>query len=615
MLRFFSLDPRSKESAPATDSIITLKSEPPVVEIPPSDPPAPKRRRRDSCDDSPSMEPTIKRPKLNEAMRQQVHEATSNIERIGEAADLIELAFQSQIQLKHKELEMINESLAKCQVALEQLRRCHLIPYPTNCPTPEQMVEISNGSGYALQAPGRPVPRHAPPFGVVEGPYARHYAQWLIPHPNFDGIQVEPLSSQDAPYSNMMEGRSTRNSRAEPSSSLVRGRQVDQKRPALSLDKPQVKARAGPCIITKANGETVRLECIKCGRDNFNSTQGFINHCRIAHRLDFKSHEEAAAACGQPYDPASEGAPPNAPSAHAHESSQVDRTAVRRPSYKVAAEVSRQTGAVNALAGGEMTHQEACASLSMRIATTLKQWNMDKPGQNLPKSLPKVKPETMTESTDTARDAPYLSRLLQKRSFSGNLRDLIADAKTKLSDQDMALDFESEDESLATPVDNQASTHARMPVVKRVPVRATDSPVATSSHKSQAHELYSKGVHPNGLNDSGPQHAEVDDDLEGPSLSPNAHMSNNAPSLVSDDGEYDDSEDASSMCGHSEAVDTESVSDVADISMDEDHGHRSLRRSSTGIASAVRLRRQEPKHVAFVSPMANTRDTKRKRNA
>ena len=127
--------------------------------------------------------------------------------------------------------------------------------------------------------------------------------------------------------------------------------------------------------------------------------------------------------------------------------------------------------------------------------------------------------------------------------------------------------------------------------------------------------LLTKGVHPKGLNDSGPQHADMDDDLEGPSLSPNAHMSNNAPSLVSDDGEYDDSEDASSMCGHSEAVDTESVSDVADISMDEDHAHRSLRRSSTGISSAVRLRRQEPKHVAFVSPMANTRDTKRKRNA
>jgi ADA HAT complex component 1 len=92
-------------------------------------------------------------------------------------------------------------------------------------------------------------------------------------------------------------------------------------------------------------------------------------------------------------------------------------------------------------------------------------------------------------------------------------------------------------------------------------------------------------------------------------------MSNNAPSLVSDDGEYDDSEDASSMSGHSEAVDAESVSDVADISMDEDHGHRSLRRSSTGISSAVRLRREEPKHVTFVSPLANTRDTKRKRNA
>ena len=106
------------------------------------------------------------------------------------AKDIIQYQFGLEILIKHNELRLINQELAKCQVALEQLRRCHLIPYPVQCPTPSQMLEISSGKGPALQStPGQSVPKWAPPFGVVEGPYARHYAKWLIPDPMFDGIQ------------------------------------------------------------------------------------------------------------------------------------------------------------------------------------------------------------------------------------------------------------------------------------------------------------------------------------------------------------------------------------------------------------------------------------------
>jgi ADA HAT complex component 1 len=111
---------------------------------------------------------------------------------LDDARDEIRHQFGLEILLKHDELRLINQELAKCQVALEQLRRCHLIPYPVNCPTPEQMLNVSAGKGPAIQSrPGEAVPRWAPPFGVVDGPYARHYAKWLIPDPSFDGIQPE----------------------------------------------------------------------------------------------------------------------------------------------------------------------------------------------------------------------------------------------------------------------------------------------------------------------------------------------------------------------------------------------------------------------------------------
>ncbi|KAL7752426.1 hypothetical protein RI367_001960 [Sorochytrium milnesiophthora] len=47
-----------------------------------------------------------------------------------------------------------------------------------------------------------------------------------------------------------------------------------------------------------------RAEAIKrdCDRTSFGSQQGFLNHCRMVHDLEFASHEEAAEICGVPVD-------------------------------------------------------------------------------------------------------------------------------------------------------------------------------------------------------------------------------------------------------------------------------------------------------------------------
>ena len=218
-----------------------------------------------------------------------VTEVTPSIQH---AKDAIQHHFSMEILLKHNELRLIEQELGKCQVALEQLRRCHLIPYPTACPTPQQMLDISSGKGAAVRPrPGEAVPKWAPPFGVVDGPYARHYAKWLIPDPAFDGLLPEwqgvPRPQQPR---GVVEGRTTRNSHVDvgmlaKQQRVVRGT-AGHKLQALPSGYAQPKEKAGPCTLKRADGQMVKLVCIDCHRDNFSSTQGFINHCRIAHKGD-----------------------------------------------------------------------------------------------------------------------------------------------------------------------------------------------------------------------------------------------------------------------------------------------------------------------------------------
>ncbi|KAL0942426.1 uncharacterized protein CTRU02_200312 [Colletotrichum truncatum] len=541
-------------------------------------------------------------------------EVTNNME---EACDAIQYQFGLEILLKHNELRLINQELAKCQVALEQLRRCHLIPYPTTCPTPAQMLDISNGKGPVLQnRPGESVPQWAPPFGVVDGPYARHYAKWLIPDPKFDGMQPEWYPVHETARSRgSVEGRTTRNSMSDLSSANknrpVRGF-AGQKLQSLSSGYPQPKEKAGPCVLKRSDGQTVKLVCLDCNRENFSSTQGFINHCRIAHRRDFKSHEEAAVHCGHPIEVNEGGGivgeekpPPPAPAV--------------------------APGLVHPLAQSDVSTQQAYVALRSRIADSLKLYREGKlPGvtsiPSAPKTVPPKPAAEKAESFVASADTPFLSRLMQSRNFNGNLSDIVSDAKEKISLEDVASPGEDSEEAeagLSTPKGLVAPA-ARIPsTTMRVPARAVMSPVAlaptrpTSSKGRSPHLGFASPPMSSPDKDEAPRmmmlrDEDVDMDAD---LSPNTMVSNNAPSLVSDDGEYDDSDDGSSESGVSDRMDAESVSDVAEITLDEDHEGRTLHHretSSVGSGTAMRLKKDENKHVTFVSPVNNSAKRARK---
>ncbi|KAF6839815.1 hypothetical protein CMUS01_04155 [Colletotrichum musicola] len=582
----------------------------PVVEVPASDAPA-----SDATAPTPLPAPT---PVPAPAFAPEPAAVVTND--MEAATDAIQYQFGLEILLKHNELRLINQELAKCQVALEQLRRCHLIPYPTACPTPEQMLDISSGKGPALQnRPGEAVPQWAPPFGVVDGPYARHYAKWLIPDPKFDGMQPEWYPVAEAARSRgSVEGRTTRNSMSDLSGAnkhrAVRGA-AGQKLQALSSGYPQPKEKAGPCTLKRSDGQMVKLVCLDCNRENFSSTQGFINHCRIAHRRDFKSHEEAAVHCGHPIEINECGGI-------------VGEEKPAAPAPAVA------PGLVHPFAQADMTPEHAYVALRSRIADSLKLYREGKlpgvtsipgaPAKTEPAKPVAEKPRNFVASTD----APFLSRFMQSRNFNGNLGDLVNEAKEEMSlDEPTSPGEESEDVEMAPGSPNKPVVPAaRIPApAMRVPARAVMSPVAlasTTRPTSSKGRVSNLGFASPPMSSPDKEEAprlmmlhdeDVDMDAD---LSPNTMVSNNAPSLVSDDGEYDDSDDGSSEAGVSDRMDAESVSDVAEITLDEDHEGRPLAHhretSSVGSGTAMRLKKDENKHVTFVSSVNNSAKRTRK---
>ncbi|EPE34530.1 hypothetical protein GLAREA_10224 [Glarea lozoyensis ATCC 20868] len=538
--------------------------------------------------------------------------------------ETIETQLGLEILLKHKELRLINQELAKCQVALEQLRRCHLIPYPTSQGTPEAMMNVMNGTGAAVSSKGT-VPQWAPAFGVTDGPYARHYSKWLIPDPSFDGEQVEwhRISEGSRVGKTIPEGRATRHSFVEGSTPGSKSRSQrgssGQKLQALSNGYPQAKEKAGPCVLKRGDGQMVKLVCIDCKRENFSSTQGFINHCRIAHRRDFKSHEEAAVASGQ-----------------AIEVDEVGGIVGEEKTPTVA------TGLVHPLIRTAPADKAAYVSLLSRIEASMELYRQGKlPGVT---TIPTSAPSTPTvagsgQSTHAnsnfvaSADTPHLSNLMRLKGFNGNLTEFVGDAKKSVDYDEFSShdDEESEGDQLPQTGSDTPAPVMRKPFGAAMSAAPFKRPVSSKGTEGQ-HARIPSGIsprmshalpvisstptmppvrpHTHLINIQTPSHIDTprrqhdDTDIEilhSPSihdLSPNTIASNNAPSLVSDDGEYEDGDDVESVTSEEEEG-----SDVAEIDIEDGVAvPRTVIRKRAGSGGDVRLKKGEDKHVTFVSP-------------
>jgi len=540
---------RKRSSSTATDAPVATKvrtevSTRPVQSVP-SMPPTPSPSVAPSVDIAAT--PAVSSPPTAMEMDHPPAQAASGKPSVDRIRDTITAQLSLEVLLKHDELRFIDQEIAKCQVALEQLRRCSEIPYPGSTVTGVS-ADISSGMGASVLPPGNgPAPMSPAPWGVTEGPYSRHYKQWLIPDPRFDGGQVEATPATGAPGTPLEGGRSTRGNPIDFSQLAGKTRpsrtSTGAKLQSLPSIYPQVREKAGPMVIRrKSDGLMVKLVCIDCKRENFSSTQGFINHCRIAHNRNFASHEAAAVACGAAVDLDDAGVPVGG-------RTEPPSSAVTTP------------GTVHPLI---QSVNFPPPPLNIALPTPSKDMvTPRKPSENTSSTAVSTPPSTAKPVLESRRQSelvkpqenpsflaspatPHLSNLMRKRGFGLNLGKLVEEAKTPVDLTGLS-DEESDDEGSANP----SKESSQVPAAARQPMRMPTTQAASERNESRkgldrgTHELQhemtpSRPQHPSYLDFPfhGPMSAEAREGngLDHPSnLSPHTIESNQAPSLVSDD--------------------------------------------------------------------------------
>ena len=490
--------------------------------------------------------------------------------RLTRLQEVIETEFDLEILLKHNELRLIDQEIAKCQIALEQLRRCSIIQYPATTSNPQDMLNVSSGAGIPQPAVhGIPAADHPPPWGVTDGPYTRHYAQWLLPDRTFDG------GFPDAPRPSAVAGktlpeRSTRGSKADSTIATPKPRThrstAQTRLQALPAGYPEPKEDKGPMILKRASdGKLVKLVCPNCRRENFNSAQGFINHCRIAHGHNLASHEVAARECGVEIDPNEVTIPP--PDSAVPHSAQ---TYTPGPS----------TGLVHPLNRGGMVSQ--VPKLSMPVPRPR---DRAKLAASSPTKASKTPPSTFAvrmydhippSTFKPSATVPHLSHLFSKTNTSVDLSSLIDEVTKKedltvfSSEEEEEDDGETSNAYIGTREDHDPGldvglTISHAPVaMSRIPsristrggpIRTTATTNNSSRPKSRkgpervtrrldsAHTLHPRandGTATESVPIGQPQAtyphviSNVPTDETTPTLSPHTLESNAAPSLVSD---------------------------------------------------------------------------------
>lgn len=387
---------------------------------------------------------------------------------------IIESQINLEILLKHDELRLIDQEIAKCQVALEQVRRCQLIPYPGQDPTTGEAVDVSTGTGPAARPiAGNPLPSQPAPWGVTDGPYTRHYARWLISDPMFDSA---PLAGMLPP--SLPSGRSTRGSvptdgLPQAKSRLSRGSIAT--RPSNSGTDMAATNKHGPVIVKRASdGQYVKLVCMDCKEPNqkFANTQGFLNHCRISHGRNFKSHDDAAMAHGQPLAEDEMGLIANA----------ADLSAIgnhsRRNTLTSQTMAPPETPSSN-LVHPHITGTHAKPTLKLRLnGPSVVKSNANPSVQTDPpipsSTTTKLHASLLESPLKPSTQAPHLSGLLQKKGLGGDLDRMVGEARTKsdLSVMDDPSDAECETDDMPPRKKRKRTTSATTnPKVARLPAR------------------------------------------------------------------------------------------------------------------------------------------------
>ncbi|KAK3710082.1 hypothetical protein LTR37_010513 [Vermiconidia calcicola] len=344
---------------------------------------------------------------------------TEDVHGLSPLQQVIENEFNMQILMKHNELRLIEQELGKCQIALEQLRRCELRPFPGSN---ELSQAVSSGTGPSLAPPpGYTRPNHPPPYGVTDGPYSRHYKQWLLQDAQFEALPALGLQTEAF-------GRPTRNSGSARKSVSSKAFAFPGRPDALpNYPAPPPKDKSSPLVLRRStDGQLVKLICNNCLRGNFSSIQGFLNHCRIAHKVDYKSHDAAAIDCGRTLD---ENEAANLPA-------ETQATPAPKPSFNRA-----PTATSTSTPNRNLVHPFNTAGGASIAAGRPKQPNLV-PRQPVP-SLSLGAPSAAGSPFNPSPQVPRLSAHFAKYQLGGDLAKATETAKQKI---DLGID-----ESIPSP--------------------------------------------------------------------------------------------------------------------------------------------------------------------
>ena len=562
------------------------------------------------------------------------HSSTTRTHAIREA---IEAQFGLEILLKHRELRLIDQEFAKCQAGLEQLRRCHVIPFPAISSDPGAMLAVSDGQGatYGNRAP------HAPPWGVTDGPYSRHYQRWLIPDFAFDDTFSESIHPSTTGGKTSSE-RATRGSKHEvgTAATLSRSQRGSQnpRLKALPHGYPEPKEEKGPMIVKRgSDGKMVKLVCLDCRRSNFNSAQGFINHCRIAHSRQFASHDAAIEASGEEIDVNAEGGMGERGIA----SQATASSALVHPLIRSAAQLARvppTEPSISPLTKRKRSQPSSSVD-EQPYRNTITANRMSTPRQQKFGSV--ADPTPFTPSPQT----PHLSALFAKLGRGGDLNEMVNQAKAS-PEVDLSLSSDDEDEDVmevAAGTTNAPQSRSTRGVLREshLPPRQANSsaslhqtPIDHSFPNSSHKPAYLSNVNINQVYPSPYYSDDTHDDQSSVlhnvgtpfNLSPNTIESHPAPSLVSDDGDYEnthsDSESPSSAevddedhYVHAEVMDHDDLdlgegsSAAHHIGLGEKPHAPAVRRRSSAMRSPMALHNGETqqRRVSFANPTRRPR--------
>ena len=401
--------------------------------------------------------------------------------------------FDQEILLKHNEQRLIEQELAKCQVALEQLRRCREIPWPGHAKSPLTSDHVRTGTGPALEIrPGMAQPQSPAPWGVADGPYTRHYARWLLPDARFDSMPFENTRRTAAGNTSMQsDGRRLRGSNADFSV-------PNSARTPMVPTFP--RERMGPPTVKRASdGLMVKLICNMCNKEDTSSVQGFLNHCRIAHQKNFESHQAAAEECGVPLETGEVAATPTVECAPPLASPMIARAPVHPLIYgghkRNDSNILGQAGHSRSIRRPEIGLSQPTPQAPASVSATRKiRTPSFKP--NLSLSLPsKSSMPGFVASTQT----PSLSAFLKKQGVTGDLSEFVNSSKEQIDiDQVESLvkDDEVEDDrpktsSTRAPPASDLSSQQQAPpttqsngsrVSAQAPQGASAGPSALSFH-------------------------------------------------------------------------------------------------------------------------------------